>query len=149
MGSVNNFIVNRENTQHDFNLNGRYNIITPPFFFPDGFMSYPWAFEIVDVHMMIGDVGTSGFTELDLKWTNDTESLSYASMFTTKPKAGPTAAAYSSIRVGQTKTGWTAPVLSKTTFDAYDKIKADITDVMGGPVSGVYLKIYVRPRDTV
>ena len=148
VGSVTNFIVNRENSQHDFNLNGQYNIIDTPYYLGDGYISYPWAFEIVDVIMYLGDAtGTSGFTELDIKWTDDTESVSYTTIFSTKPKAAPTAVPYSSVRIGQTKTGWTPAVLSKSTFAAYDKLRVDVTDAMGGPVNGVYLKLFIRPRD--
>lgn len=145
LGAAINFVNKRQLTQHDFNLLGCYNIVEVPNNGIDGFITYPFAFEIYDIQVMSGDDnGTSGTTELDLKWAAD-GSTSFASIFSTTPKFTSAAAAFSSIRPGQTVTGWTAPVLSKTTFAAYDKIRLDLLQAVAGDPQHCYVKLFIRP----
>jgi len=147
VGAVNNFIVNRENSQHDFNLNGAYNIFAPPFYFGDGYITYPWPFEIVDVLLFTGEtIGTSGTTEVDLKWKPEIGGT-YQSIFSTTPKFDTTAAINDFTRQGKVSTGFIAPVLSKSQFDAFDVLKLDVLQTISGPVNGLFVKVFVRPRD--
>jgi hypothetical protein len=148
MGAVTNFIVNRELTQHDFNLNGKYNIIPAPYQFGDGYITYPFPFEIVDVMLFTGEaVGTSGTTEIDVKWKPES-SGSFATIFSTTPKVTGSSPINRFVRVGGPGvTGMNRPVLSKTTFNAYDYLRLDVLQHRAGNVNGIFLKIFVRPRD--
>ena len=147
VGSMNNFLANRENSQHDFNLNGKFNIIATPYQFGDGYITYPWPWEIVDVFLFTGElVGTSGTSEIDVKWIAE-GGVSYASIFSTTPKFTSSASPNRWVRIGQVVTGFTAPVLSKSTFDAYDTLRLDVLQTTVGDVNGLFVKIFVRPRD--
>lgn len=142
-----NFINYYQMDQANFNLNGRYNIITTPFYFGDGYITYPSAFEIVDVMLFTGETnGTGGTTEIDLKWIAE-GGVSYASIFTTTPKYSSAAAVNSWCRQGVAPTGFTAPVISKFNFNPYDVIKLDVLQAVTGPVNGAYVKVFIRPRD--
>lgn len=143
-GSI-NFINTRHVYQHNWHLNGQYNIVTPPNLALDGFITYPFPFEIVDVMMFTGDgVGTGGLTEADIKWKPEL-SGTYQSIFATTPKVDDTAATSDFIRIGQTKTGFTAPVLDKSTFDAYDVLRFDLLQAVGGQPNGLFMKVWIRP----
>lgn len=145
MGAMNNFLALREFTQHDFNINGVYNLVTLPCIALDGFVTYPFAFEIFDVIIYSGSgIGSSGTTELDLKWKPENSGV-FASIFTTTPKFNSGAAASSSARLGNAQTGFTSPILSKSTFAAYDTLRFDLLSAMVGDVDGAYLKIFIRP----
>ena len=144
-GATNNFIVNRVLTETNFNLNGQYNIFTTNADV-DGKRTYPFAFEVVDLGIFSGVVnGTGGTTELDIKWKPQ-NSGAWASIFSTTPKF-VYAASEGSCFIGQTVANFTAPVLSKTLFDAYDMLKIDIiTAVDGSSLDYAGIKIFTRPR---
>jgi hypothetical protein len=145
MGSMLNFIAAKEFTQHDFNLNGAYNIIPTPNLAVDGYVTYPFDFEIIDVLVFIGDVqGTSGTTEIDLKWRAEGGGA-YASIFSTTPKFTYLAATGLFTRVGVAPAHFTAPVLSKTTFAAYDAIRLDVLTAVAGAAKGCFVKLFIRP----
>lgn len=147
MGSMNNFLANREMTAHNFNLNGFINVTPTPFFFGDGYITYPFPFEIVDFLLYSGDqVPTLGTVEVDAKWIPEGPGA-YASLLTTTPKFDETAEANRHIRIGATRTGFVAPVLSKTQFDAYDTIRIDVLQSGDDDTNGAFVKIFVRPRD--
>lgn len=144
VGAGINFINKAHFYVKEFCLNGKYNI-TVPNLSVDGAFTYPFAFEIVEIVVKAGSViGSSGTTEVDLKWKQEVGG-SYVSIFSTTPKWTPSAAADSSVRIGVTRTGWTAPVLSKTQFAAYDLIKLDLLQAITGDVNTFSLTIYTRP----
>lgn len=140
--------INFINTKHyyikEFVFNGRYNVIVPNLSV-DGTFTYPWAFEIVDVFVKIGGTnGSGGTSEVDLKWKPET-SGAFASIFSTTPKWTSSAVADTAVRVGVTRTGFTAPVLSKTTFAAYDILKLDLLQAVTGSPESFSVTIYTRP----
>lgn len=146
VGATANFINKRYLTETNFNLNGQYNIAAPNLDV-DGKRTYPYDFSIVDLGIFSGNSnGTSGTTELDIKWKPQ-NSGAFASIFSTTPKFTFSAAANNSCFIGQTVTNFTAPVLSKTDFDAYDILKIDIiTTVAGSDLDYAGIKIFTRPR---
>lgn len=141
-----NFLALREFTQHDFNLNGKYNMVTIPNLNVDGYVTYPFAWEIIDILLITGSAnGSSGTTEIDLKWKPEA-SGSFATIFSTTPKFTSSAGAGAVARIGQAAANMTAPVLSKTQFDAYDIVKLDILQAVAGTVNGCFIKLFIRPR---
>lgn len=147
VGETLNFVNIRQMDQANFNLNGKYNVIAAPYYFGDGFITYPFPFEIVDVLLFTGEaVGSSGTSEFDLKWVAEGDTT-YASMCSTTPKYTPSAPLNAMCRVGgPVVAGMTSAVLSKTQFDAYDVIKLDVLQTVVGDVNGAYIKIFIRPR---
>lgn len=148
LGAAINFINKRHDYQHDWHLNGPYNIIPAPQLKIDGIITYPHNFSITDVMLIIGSLnsGTSGVTEVDIKWKPE-NSGAWQSIFSTTPKFTYQAAADATIRVGQTVANMTAPVLSKTNFDAYDQLKLDVLQqVVGDNIEGLFFKLFLRPR---
>jgi len=145
VGAGINFINLRHVYQHDWNLSGQYNIVPAPNLFLDGPITYPFNFRILDVMAFVGDAnGSSGLTEFDIKWSPENAGA-WQSIFTTTPKFDSTAAARSSCRIGQTVSGWTAPVLDKTDFDAYDILSLDLLQVVGGQPNSCFVKIWILP----
>lgn len=146
LGAAVNFINKRHYYQHDWNLNGPYNAVPAPQLAVDGYITYNFPFKIEDVQMFTGAVnGSSGITEFDIKWRPE-NSGSWVSIFSTTPKFNSSAATFTSVRVGQTVTNFTAPVLSKTDFDAYDQLRLDVIQQVGGLPEGAFLKLWMRPR---
>ena len=112
VGAGINFVNKRHYYNHDFNLNGFYAVV-PVQNGIDGFLTYPFAFEILDIVLKTGDsAGASGTTELDLKW-KPLLSGSYASIFSTTPKYTPSAGAHATWKIGSSVTGTTAPYTSE------------------------------------
>ncbi len=146
VGATTNFINLRQFDTIDFKVNGRYNRGPIPNLQFDGIVSFPFPFEVVYAMIYTGPtVATGGITELDLKW-KPYASGAYASIFSTTPKFDQNAAASDAIYNGSTKTGFVAPVLSKTQFDAWDLIRFDILSSVAGPQEGCGLKLFWRPR---
>lgn len=146
VGAGINFINSYQANIWQFNVNGRYNIVPTPNNQVDGIVSFPFNWEIVYVYIYSGEaVGSSGTTTLDLKWATFT-GTSFASIFSTTPKFTSSALPNQTCGNGQTKTGFTAPVLSKTTFDAYDKIRFDLLQAQVGAVKGAGIGLVYRPR---
>jgi hypothetical protein len=139
-----NFINTRHYYIKEACLNGKYNIIVPNTSI-DGCFTYPWAFEIVDVIVKLGSAnGSGGTSEVDIKWKPETFG-SFASIFSTTPKWTSSAVADGTVRIGVTRTGFTAPVLSKTTFDAYDILRVDLLQAVTGSPESFSVTIYTRP----
>lgn len=147
VGETLNLISLRQCNQADFNLNGKYNIIATPFYFGDGYITYPFPWEIVDVLLFTGEnTGSSGTSEFDIKWIAEA-GVSYASICSTTPKYTSSAPVNRMCRIGATPpAGMTSAVLSKTQFDAYDIVKLDVLQAVAGSVNGAYIKIFTRPR---
>ena len=144
LGGGINFINTRHLYTQKFNVNGVYANATPSLGI-DGDFTYPFNFEIISVRVKIGNAqGTSGTSEVDLKWRSE-NSGTYTSIFSTTPKWDSTAAVESTIRNGITATGWTPPVLSKTTFNAYDSIRLDLLTSQLGSPNGFQVTIFVLP----
>ena len=145
VGAGINFINTKHYYNHDFNLNGFYANV-PVQNGIDGFLTYPFDFEILDVVLKTGDsAGASGTTEVDLKWA-PLNSNTFASIFSTTPKYVPAAGAHMSWKTGSSVVGTTAPVLSKTQFDAFDIIRLDLLQKIDTTVDSLYIKVFIRPR---
>ena len=145
VGQVANFINTRQLDSHQFNLNGNYGFAGIPFNLGDGYISYPYAFEIVEIQIFSGDaIGSSGTTEVDVKWKPQSSGV-FQSIFTTTPKISSTASTYTQASIGYTPTGFVSPVLNKYQFDAYDYLKLEVLNKMAGNPSGLFVKIYTRP----
>lgn len=146
LGAAINFINKRHYYQHDWNLNGPYNAVPAPQLAVDGFITYNFPFTIHDVQMWTGSVnGSSGITQFDIKWRPE-NSGSWVSIFTTMPAFNYTAPAFTSVRVGQSVAQFDTPVLNKTDFDAYDQLRLDVIQQVGGLPEGAFLKLWMRPR---
>lgn len=145
-GAMANFLALYECSQHDFNLNGSYNILETPFQFGDGFITYPFPFEIVDVILFSGELnGSGGSTEVDIKWRSES-GPTFESIFTTKPKFTNAVTPNDFTRVdGPTKTGFTKPVINKKLFNAYDILMLSVETAVEGMARGVFVKVFIRP----
>ena len=135
----------------EFRVNGPYNLIPLPNIAFDGIRHYPFAWEIGGVAIESGTSnGTSGTLELDIKWQPYDNSAPYVSIFSTTPKFdAATVTANDSCYNGDVKTGFTAPVLAKTQFNAKDKLRMDILQTPSvGDVDACGLVIFIKPRNT-
>lgn len=144
VGQGMNFINTRQLDCHHFNINGPYYGLETPYNLGDGYISFPFAFEIVEVLVFTGDAVGSDTTELDIKWKPQT-SGSFQSIFSTTPKINATASAFTQASIGYAPTGFVSPVLSKTQFAAYDYLKLELLQVQTGEPNGVFVKVFTRP----
>lgn len=146
MGAVANFISLYQAPIIEFCINGPFNLQAVPNLNIDKIRSFLFDFELVGVMMSAGGSnGSSGTCELDIKWAAY-NSNTFVSIFSTTPKFTPAAPAYDTIHDGDTKTGFTAPVLAKTQFDAKDKLRLDILQAPSGTVDGAGITLFWRPR---
>ena len=156
IGGAINFINDRQTQKFEFGIiklhatsgSPTYNGITTPFTNFGGPETFPFNAEIIAVTCYHGDAGSSGTTELDLLWQPVNSATAFATIFSTTPKVASTAAAeryFDSLGNNTTPTGCTAPVLSKTTFNAGDKLRCDILSTMLGNPNGFILTIFFRP----
>lgn len=146
MGATTNFLGERMLAPMRMVLQGPYNAIPAPNLLMDGVYSYPWAFEITEVKLSTGLTnGSGGVLEIDIKWRPQ-NSGSWVSIFSTTPKMNGAAGQLLTVGLGQTVSGLTAAVLSKTTFDAHDQLRFDLLQVPTGTVDSATLEIFGRPR---
>lgn len=150
LGASINFINNRQYLTHQFNFNGRY-ALGVGFFGADGIFPCLNDTEIVGLTMFNRVSGTSGTTEIDIEWLSASNS-SQGSIFSTTPKIDSTASNYSYLIRNELTatnvelpTGATAPVFSKTQFDAGDALLCKLVSGMGD-AEDLSLLIHFRPR---
>lgn len=144
VGAGINFINNYQANLREFMINGPYHITTFPHLGAEALIRFPFPWEIVDLYICTGNVTSgSGTTELDVKW-KPFNSGAYGTIFSTTPKFTSSAATFETVGIGQTKTGFTAPVLSKTTFAAYDQLRLDIISAVSQG-EGTGIGIVFRP----
>jgi len=146
LGSMNNFIATYQYDTKDFFLNGGYSTVAVPQLGVDGLYAFPFNVEIFNVFMFNNTAGTSGTTELDVKYTT-APGGSWTSIFSTTPKIASAAGDYAYIGVGQTLTGATAPVLTSNplNIDANWAIRIDL--LQSQPAArNCGLLVYFRPR---
>lgn len=155
IGGAINFINDRQTMKYEFGIikmhansgSPTYNGITTPFNNFGGSESFPYDCEIVAIRCYHGDAGSSGTSELDLKWAA-ADSAVFASIFSTTPKVASTAASevyFDTLGNETTPTGCTVPVLSKSTFAAGDKLRCDIVSTMLGSPNGFLITVFFRP----
>lgn len=125
-----------------------YGIITTPYTNFGFYETFPYNATVVGAELYHGTAGSSGTTELDIKWAA-AGSSSFATIFSTTPKVTSSAASevfWDTFGNATAPTGCTVPVFSKTTFSAGDKLRCDILQKMGGSPNGFILDIYFRVR---
>ena len=144
LGAMLNFLSLRHVEVREMFINGVYNGVIPNIDV-DGGIIFQYPVEIVNIFIKNRTAGDGGTTELDLQWKPQ-GSGSWASIFTTAPQIKPAAAASEMCGVGQTVTGFTAPVLGKTQFDAFDMLRLNINSAMSGMPTGCAIVIVYRPR---
>lgn len=142
VGATANFINLYQANMREFMINGEYSGLL---FTVDGIVRFPFNWELIDCYIYSGiSTGTSGTTTLDIKW-KPFSSGSYSSIFSVLPAFNAGSSGGQTCGQGQSVSGFTAPVLSKTQFDAYDQLRLDlINSVVGGISCGI--GITFRPR---
>jgi hypothetical protein len=135
VGATNNFIIERQNNSREFVINGAYGVIGTPNLGVDGIIRYAYDWELVDIYIFNGETNVGGgSTSLDVKW-KPFSSGSYASIFSSIPFFTSASASFETCGIGQSKTGFSAPVLQKTQFNAYDQLRIDILSALSGGIS--------------
>lgn len=156
IGGAINFINDRQTMNYQFGIlkgmvgasAATYAGTSTPFSDFGTIETFPYAAEIVAVVCYHGTAGSGGTSEIDIKWQPVNSSSSFATIFSTTPKVTSSAASeryWDSLGNNTTPTGCTAPVLSKTTFAAGDKLRCDIISAMTGVPNGFTINIYFRP----
>lgn len=156
IGGAINFLNDRQTQTYDFGMarvlansgSPTYAGIVTPFVDFGTSETFPFNAEIVAITCYHGAAGSSGTTELDLLWQPVNSAAAFASIFSTTPKVTSAAAAeryFDSLGNNTTPTGCTAPVLSKTTFAAGDKLHCNVVSAMGGTPNGFLLRVFFRP----
>lgn len=132
-----------------------YNQFTPPLVISDN-EAFPSDSEIVAITLQHNTSGSSGTSELDIQWSTQ-NSGTWASIFSTTPKATSSApsdaqwdttldnSTNSFSSIATTPTGCTVPVLSKTTFNAGDRLRCRSVTNQAGTPNGFTMRIYYRP----
>lgn len=126
-GSI-NFINEYQVKQFHMGVTGGFSVLTVPYNDIGAQEVFETDSEIVNVFVRYGTAGSSGTSELDIKWAPDNSST-FNSIFSTTPKVGNAASdnnVFDANGISTTPANCTQPVLSKTTFDAGDKIRCDI-----------------------
>lgn len=116
----------------EFKVNGKLKVGTVL----DGKHPLPFAIEIMDVGVSMGNTGSSGTTEVDLKF-KATPTGGYSSLFTTTPKftsAANNDSYVDSLGVTPPGTGITAPVLSGAAIAAGSALAFDVLSVATGSI---------------
>lgn len=150
MGGVSNFLAHRNHQEKNWFFNGKYNIVASPQIGVDGLTFFEFNAEIVDVFMYVQLAGSSGTTEIDLKYSTVPGGGvgSFTSLFSVTPKIQSAAGDYIWISVGTSEPNTTAPVLTgaASTITPNTALRADILSTQAGSVSGAGLVVLYRPR---
>lgn len=145
VGSVSNFISLYQVNMREFMINGPYGSIATPNYGVDGIVRFPYNWELVDLFIYSGEsTSGTGTTSLDIKY-KPFSSGSYTSIFSTIPSFNNTAPIFETCGIGQSKTGFVAPVLNKTLFDANDQLRIDLLGAIDTGV-GCGIGLSFRPR---
>ncbi|MEN0060241.1 MAG: hypothetical protein AAGB31_15490 [Bdellovibrio sp.] len=147
LGGELNFLNTRHHETKRFTINGIYSssVIATPYNAIDGIHVFEFAAEIFNAWIYNRAKGSSGTTSLDLKWKAN-DSTVWTSVFSTVPSFTTTASDNEMCGIGDVKTGFTAAILGKSTFNAKDAIRMDLVSAMGGSPSGCGLILQYRPR---
>lgn len=147
MGAAINFINQRQHSEKQFFLNGRYGIVSPPTLGVDGLIVFEFDAIIFNVIMFNLVKGSGGTTELDLKKCS-TPGGSFASIFGVTPKISSAAANNVWIGIGGSVTGCTAPVFDTgaNLVNAGDALRCDVLGVQSGNPENCGLIVHYRPR---
>lgn len=105
----------------------------------------PFNLTITDVCLMNKVVGSSGTSEFQLK-KSTSGTGTWTSIFSTTPKVTTTASGDAWICVGDTATGYTAPVLTGATMLSKQALRLDIVTAMAGQPQDAYIIIKYTPQ---
>lgn len=132
-----------------------YNQYTPPATISDN-EAFPSNCQIVGILLQHNTSGSGGTSELDIQWSTQ-NSGSWATIFSTTPKATSSAPSDSQwdttldnttntfASIATTPAGCTVPVLSKTTFNAGDRLRCRAVSHQTGTPNGFTMRIFYRP----
>ena len=132
--STNNFVSKYQVDYVSFFLNGSYSI-TSGLYGYDGAYTAFYRSRIIGIQMFNAISGTSGITELDIRWL-DTSGADQGSIFATTPKINSTSASptrlFRNLETGNdfTMTGCTLPELSKNFLEEGETIYLAINSTM-------------------
>lgn len=118
----------------------------------DGIFSFRkgYTYEIIDVIMYGETMGASGTVEIDLKYSTF-PSGTWTSIFSTTPKITSSAAAYTTIGVGDTVSGATAPILTSApnplAMSAKTRIRMDIISMQAGTPKDFGIEIIYQVKE--
>lgn len=148
VGAQLNFVNAYQTDIKEWKLNGSYGVATGADFY-DGITTFFYNSEIVGIFFYNGRTGTSGTTTLDIKWINAAGAVQ-GSIFSTpasiNTSAANTTVGFRNLVTGQSNapSGFTLPVLSKSTFLEGESVFLDLTSSMvSGQNCGI--TIFYRP----
>lgn len=147
-GGAINFINDYQYYQFYFGMMGPYSFLTVPATAVGTLEVFDQNAQIVNVWVYSGTAGTSGTTTVDIKKASVNSSV-YTSIFSTLPSVTSAAASdsvFDANSISSLPTGCTRPVLSTVNFNAGDKLRLDVSSVMGGSPRDLQVQIFWRPR---
>lgn len=148
VGGQCNFLNTRHIETREFCLNGIYNGVVPNLDIDGGFI-FEFDAEIVDIFIKNRTAGSSGTTELDVKWkpqgSGAWTTIFDASTGGVTPKITSSAAAGEACGIGDMVAGFVAAVPTKTKFVARSMLKCDLLQAMAGNPTGAVLVVHYRP----
>lgn len=148
MGGSINFLLTRDTKETEWKANGVYRQFVGKLG-TDGVWVAPFDCSIFNVIIGHKSGGTSGTTTVDIKRSTD-NGANWSTIFTTQPAISPSAAAFGWCGIGQTVTGFTAPVLigAPAPFDVNygDGFRMDITSVMDGSPTDLWIVFNLQTR---
>lgn len=142
IGASTNWALDNAYKVIDFRMNGKYANFAGTLGF-DGILPLLKDIEILQLYFYSKTAGSGGVTEVDIKFAA-APGGTYNSIFSTTPKAFPGHAAYSYIGIGQTLSGFTAPVLALNFFNANGAFRFDVLQTMTGDPENIGVVIYYR-----
>lgn len=155
LGAGINFINERQHSEKQFFLNGRYNALITPYAAVDGLTFFQFDAEIIDVWAFTIINGAGGTTSFDIKIAS-TPGGSFTSIFSTNPSIDASAGSYIWIHVGSTVPNTVAPVFASPNVNgnvdvsAGQAIRFDLlsaqTGVTGAGPRGCGIVVHYRPR---
>lgn len=148
MGGSINFLLSRNAFEQIYKINGNVRFFNTKLSVDDLWI-VPFDCTILDVIFYQKTPGTSGTTQVDITRAT-TPGGSFTSIFSTKPAVDSTAAARSWCAIGQTVTGFTAPVLvgspAAYNVNKYDGLSWDILSVQNGNPQDIAIKLVLLTR---
>lgn len=147
VGAAINFINTKQDKQFYFGAGGAFSNLSTPYTDLGAQEVFNVDSEITNLGVRFGEAGSAGTTEFDIKWRPADDSAAWASIFSTTPKVANTApnnSVFDANAVSPLPSGCTAPVLSKTVFDAGDKLRCDLITTATGARDNIMI-ITFRP----
>ncbi len=148
VGAQNQFINYYQTDIKEWKLNGSYNVATGIIYF-DGLANFFYNSEIIGVAFWNGKQGTSGKTDFDLRWrdqTNADQGTILTTLASIDSTASEGARGFESYQTGfsNAPTGVTLPVFSKTQFLQGESVYLILSDSMT-EANNCGLTLFYRP----